>query len=163
RILGEFGAPSYHKMMYAHVQVIQGKYQEAFEIFEAGIPNSKDTTTLMADFFATSGMRVALLRLGRFAEVLTIVRTWKEIAEKNGKDRWLLNFREAWLRTLAFDFEGACRLCDLMTTGNTAYPTEQPKTIGLVATGYAQLDRGNYDRAIECFSQVREPQLSPKF
>jgi len=161
--LGESGAPSYHKMMYAHVLALQGKYQEAFEIFEAGIPNMNDTTTLMANFFATSGRTVALLRLGRFGEVLTIVRAGKEMAEKNGNDPWLFNFREAWLRTLAFDFEGARRLCEFIIRPNAEYPTEQPETIALVATGYAELDRGNYDRAIECFRQVRDPQLSAKF
>jgi tetratricopeptide (TPR) repeat protein len=163
RHLGESCTPSYHTMIYAHVQALQGKYQEAFEIFEADIPNLDDTTTLMANFFSTSGRTVALLRLGRFGEVLTIVRAGKAMAEKNGNDPWLFNFREAWLRTMAFDFEGARRLCEFIMGPNAEYPTGQPRTIALVATGYAELDRGDYDEAIECFRQVRDPQLSPRF
>jgi DNA-binding winged helix-turn-helix (wHTH) protein/tetratricopeptide (TPR) repeat protein len=163
RHLDQSGTPSYHTMIYAHVQALQGKYQEAFQIFEAGIPNLDDTTTLMANFFSTSGRTVALLRLGRFGEVLTIVRAGKAMAEKNGNDPWLFNFREAWLRTMAFDFEGARRLCEFIMGPNAEYPTGQPKTIALVAAGYAELDRGNYDHAIDCFRQVRDPQLSPKF
>src|SRR5262249_35930931 len=150
-------------MIYAHVQALRGKYQEAFEIFDAGPPNLNDTTTLISNFFSTSGRTVALLRLGRFGEVLTIVRAGKLMAEKNGNDPWLYNFREAWLRTLAFDFEGARRLCDFIMRSNAEYPTGQPKTIALVAAGYAELDRGNYDQALECFTQVRDPQLSPEF
>jgi len=85
------------------------------------------------------------------------------MAEKNGNDPWLFNFREAWLRTLAFDFEGALRLCEFIMGPNAEYPTGQPRMIAGVAAGYAELDRGNWDQAIECFRQVRDPQLSPKF
>jgi len=48
--LGEAGPPSYHIMMYAHVQALQGKYQEAFKIFEAGSPSMDDSTALIATF-----------------------------------------------------------------------------------------------------------------
>jgi tetratricopeptide (TPR) repeat protein len=54
-------------------------------------------------------------------------------------------------------------LCEYIMRPNAEYPTGQPKTIALVATGYAELDQGNYDQAIECFGQVRDPQSSPKF
>jgi DNA-binding winged helix-turn-helix (wHTH) protein/tetratricopeptide (TPR) repeat protein len=163
RRLGESGDPSYHKMIYGHVRALQGKYEEAFEIFDAGIPNQRDASTFMANFFATSGKTVALLRLGRFGDVLSIVRAGKQLAQKNEDDPWLFNFREAWLRTLAFDFDGARRLCEFIMRPDSQYPTGQPKTIALVATGYAHLDRENYDAALECFRQVIDPQLTPKF
>jgi tetratricopeptide (TPR) repeat protein len=85
------------------------------------------------------------------------------MAEKNGNDSWLLNFREAWLRTLAFDFEGVLQLCEFVMRPNAEYPTGQPRTIARVAAGYAELDRGNYDQAIEYFRQVRDPEITPKF
>ena len=85
------------------------------------------------------------------------------MAEKNGNDPWLFNFREAWLRTLALDFAGARRLCDFIMRPNAEYPTTQPNTIARVAAGYAELDRGRYEQAIEYFTQVRDPQLTPKF
>src|SRR5262249_10765729 len=140
-----------------------GKYKEAFEIFDAPGTATDDNTALMANFFSVSGRTVALLRLGRFGEVLRIVRAGKEMAERNGTDPWLLNFREAWLRTLAFDFEGACRLCDVITRADAEYPTEQPKTIALVAAGFSELDRANFARAIECFKQVCGPPSKPNF
>jgi len=112
---------------------------------------------------ALAARTVALLRLGRFGEVLQIVRTGQEMAEKNGSNPWLLNFREAWLRTLALDFEGVLRLCEFIMRPGAEYPTSQPKAIASVAAGYAELDRGRFDEALEYFRQVRDPQRTPKF
>src|SRR5262249_53038424 len=96
-------------------------------------------------------------------EVLRIVRAGKETAEKNGTDPWLLNFREALLRTAAYDFDGARRLCDFITRPDPEYPTEQPKTIALIAGGYSALHRAEYAQAIESLKQVRDPQPKAKF
>lgn len=161
--LGDSGTPTYHTMIYAHVQALRGNYQEALEIFEAGIPKLNATTSLMGHFFALSGKTVALLRLGRFGDLLRIVREGREMAEKNGNDPWLFNFREAWLRTVALDFAGARHLCEIIMRPDAEYPTSQPKTIAKVAAGYAELDRNRYDQAIEYFTQVRDPQFAPKF
>ncbi len=161
--LNDSATPPYHTMIYAHVQALQGNYQEAFEIFEAGIPKLGTTTSLMAYFFALSGKTIAFLRLGRFGELSQLLQEGKQMAEKNGNEPWLFNFREAWLRTLVFDFDGARRLCDLIMRPDAEYPTGQPKTIARVAAGYAELDRGRYDSATEYFRQVRDPATTPKF
>jgi DNA-binding winged helix-turn-helix (wHTH) protein/tetratricopeptide (TPR) repeat protein len=161
--LNDSATPLYHSMIYAHVQALQGNYQEAFEIFEAGIPKVGTITSLMAYFFALSGKTIALLRLGRFGEVWQILQAGKLMAKKNGNEPWLFNFREAWLRTLAFDFDGVCRLCDFIMRPDAEYPTGQPKTIARVAAGYAAVHRGEYDGAIEYFRQVRDPETTPKF
>ena len=155
--------PPYHNMIYGHVQALQGNYQEAFEIFEAGIPKMGTTTSLMAHFFALSGKTVAFLRLGRFGDLWHILQAGKQMAEKNGNEPWLFNFREAWLRTLVFDFDGARRLCALIMRPDAEYPTGQPKTIATVAAAYTELHRGHYDQAIEYFMQVRDPEMTPKF
>src|SRR5262249_29978984 len=44
--LGDTGTPPFHKMIYAHVQALQGKYVEALELFETGIPTLNQTTSL---------------------------------------------------------------------------------------------------------------------
>jgi DNA-binding winged helix-turn-helix (wHTH) protein/tetratricopeptide (TPR) repeat protein len=165
RALVDFGdsdVPPYNNMIYAHVQALQGNYREAFEIFEAGI-TKVGTTSLIAYFFALSGKTVALLRLGRFGDLWQILQTGKQMAEKNGNEPWLFNFREAWLRTLVFDFDGARRLCDLIMRPGAEYPTGQPETIAKVAAGYTELHRAHYDQAIEDFMQVRDPAMTPKF
>jgi DNA-binding winged helix-turn-helix (wHTH) protein/tetratricopeptide (TPR) repeat protein len=161
--LNDSATPPYHNMIYAHVQALQGNYQEAFEIFEAGIPKVGTTTSLIAYFFALSGKTVAFLRLGRFGDLWNILQAGKQMAEKNGNEPWLFNFREAWLRTLVFDFDGTRRLCDLIMRPDAEYPTGQPKTIARVAAGYTELHRGHYDQAIEYFTQVRDPETTPKF
>jgi tetratricopeptide (TPR) repeat protein len=161
--LKDSDTPPYHNMIYAHVQALQGNYQEAFEIFETGIPKAGSDTSLMAYFFALSGRTVALLRLGRFGELWQLVQAAKQMAEKNGNQPWMFNFREAWLRTLVFDFDGARRLCDMIMRPDAEYPTAQPKAIASVAAGYAELHRGQIDNAIQYFKQVRDPEITPKF
>ena len=170
RNLGDSDTPPFHKMIYAHVQVLQGNYREAFEIFEAGLPKMDHTTSLMTHFFALSGKTIALLRVGQLGEVLRIVRAGRTMAEKNGNDPWLFNFREAWLRTLVLDFEGTRRICETILQAKAEYPTGQPDTIARIAAGYSrvatayvELDRQEYDHAIEHFRQVRNPELTPKF
>ena len=168
--LGDKGTPPFHKMIYAHVQALQGNYIEALELFERGIPTLNQATSLMEHFFALSGKTIALLRMGRLGYVLQIVRDGREMAEKNGNDPWLFNFREAWLRMLTLDFEGSARVCEAILQTETAYPVSQPQTIARIARGYTaiakgftELDKGQNDRAIELFNQVRDPQTTPKF
>src|SRR5260370_8008535 len=100
-------------MIYAHVQALQGNYQEAFEIFEAGIPKLGTTTSLMAYFFALSGKTIAFLRLGRFGELSQLLHEGKQMAEKNGNKPWLFTFPQARLRTLVFNFNPTLRPCAL--------------------------------------------------
>jgi hypothetical protein len=94
----------------------------------------------MTHFFTVSTKTLLLLRSGRLGELLQLVTEGRELAAKNGNDPWLFVFREAWLRTLVFDFEGARRLCDSVISSTTVYPTAQPKTIARIAQGYAELE-----------------------
>jgi tetratricopeptide (TPR) repeat protein len=155
--------PPYHRMMHAYVRALQGSHHEAVEVFEAFIPKIDETSSLMAYHFALGGKMFALLCLGRFGEVLRIVRAAKAMAEKNGNDPWLFNFREAWLRILAFDFAGARRLCESILRAGADYQTGQPETIARIATGYVELERGNFGQASEYFRQVGDPRITPKF
>jgi len=168
--LGENHIPPFHKLFYAQVQVLHGNYVQALGILEKGIPTSNQATGLMEHIFALSGQTTAFLRMGRLGEVLDIVRQGRDTAEKNGNDPWLFNFREAWLRMLALDFEGSARVCDAILRMNTPYPLGQPQTIARIARGYSaiaggftELDKGRYKHAIELFKQVRDPQTTPKF
>ena len=104
--------PGFDRMIYSHVQSMQGDCAAALETASAGIPRQHQATGAMVHLWALSGQILALLQLGRFGEALRIIRTSREMAEKNGSDPWLFLYREAWLRTLMMDFEGAERLCD---------------------------------------------------
>jgi len=156
-------APAYEQTMYSYVQALQGDYRGALETAESAISNLNEADNPMVYLAAIGGKLLSLLRLGRLGEVLRVVRAGYEMAEKNGNDPWFFNFREAWLRTLAFDYEGARRVCEAAMRRNNRYPTAQPETIARIAAGYADLHSLQYDRAIRCFRAVRDPKLTPKF
>jgi DNA-binding winged helix-turn-helix (wHTH) protein/tetratricopeptide (TPR) repeat protein len=168
--LDEKDIPPFHKLFYAQIQALQGNSIEALEMFEKGLSTLNQTTSVMEHIFAISGKTVTLLRMGRLGDVLQIVRHGREMAEKNGNDPWLFNFREAWLRMVALDFEGSSRVCDDILRMKTPYPVGQPQTISRIARGYSaiakaysELDHGQYGRAIEFFNEVRDSQTTPKF
>jgi len=156
--------PPYHQSLYSYLLVLRGEYEEASKLLvtQPSLPVS-ETVSLMTHFFTVSTRTLLLLRTARLGELLQLVTEGRELAAKNGNDPWLFVFREAWLRTLVFDFEGATRLCDSVISSTTVYPTAQPKTIACIALGYAELDRGKYEEAIECFTEVLDPEKTPKF
>jgi len=161
--LSDAGLPLYHRVIYGHLQVLQGHYEEALRNLDASIPSLKEPASLMAYFFALSGRTLALLHWGRFGELMQIIRVGTDIAEKNGNDPWLLRFREAWLRTVVLDFEGAGRLCESLARTTTGHSLGQPLTIARFAAGYAGLARGRYDTALQQFQEILDPQITPKF
>jgi len=163
RRLTVFGAPQYREMPYAVLQPLQGDYQGALKIFEAGILKVGENTNPVSYLLALGAKALALMLSGQFGEALKVIRAAGERAEKNGNDPWLLNIREAWLRTIALDFEGARGLCENMIRSNPGYPTGQPKTISRFAAGNAALAQGNYDEALQGFKQILDKDVTPKF
>jgi tetratricopeptide (TPR) repeat protein len=161
--LSNSDALAYEQAFYSYVQVLQGDYCGALETAEAGISNLNTAGNPLVYLGAIGGKLLALLRLGRLGEVLRNIRAGYEMAEKNGNDPWFYNFREAWLRTLAFDFEGARGVCESAMRRNSEYPTTQARTIARIAAGYADLHSRQYDRAIRCFRAVQDPKQTPKF
>jgi len=163
RVAGDFPSIGYPEMLYGYVQSLQGNYREALKIAEAGIPKLDRAANLMVHFFSLGGKALALLGSGQFGELLRIIREGKAAAEKNGNSPWLFVFREAWLHTLVLDYEGAWQLGDAVADGEAGYLRGQPKTIARLAEGYLEIDRGNYDRAVLCFRQILDPELTPRF
>ena len=157
------GAPDYHRMIYAHLQMLQGHYVEALTSLEGGIPKMNEPTSLMVHIFALSGKTVALLHSGQLGELMRLIRSGREMAEKNGNDPWIFVFREAWLRCVVLDFDGAQRLCDAVADTATTNLARQPQTIARVAAGYAELERGHHDDASRYFEQILDPAITPKF
>ena len=161
--LSDSKAPADEQMFYSYVQALQGDYSGALETSEAGISNLNEAGNPLVYLLSIGGKLLTLLRLGQLGEVLRIVRSGYEMAEKNGNDPWFFSFREAWLRTLAFDFEGARGVCEAAMRRNRGYPTAQAQAIARVAAGYADLKSRQYDQAIRHFREVRDPKLTPKF
>jgi len=163
RGVGDFPMIGYPEMLYGYVQSLQGNYREALRIADAGIPKLDRAANVMVHFFSLGGKTLALLHSGQFGELLAIVRDGKTTAEKNGNSPWLFVFREAWLRTLVLDYEGARQLGEAVADDETADLRGQPRVIARVAEGYLEIDRGNYERAVLCFQQVLDPDLTPRF
>lgn len=70
---------------------------------------------------------------------------------------------EAWLRLLCFDFDGVRRLSKIVMRSDTEPHASWLRTVSRIASGYAELLQGNHIAAYQCFSQVRDPQITPKF
>jgi tetratricopeptide (TPR) repeat protein len=160
------GLLPYHRVIYAHLQLLQGDYTEALRTLDPGISSMNKPASLMAYFFVLSGRTLALLFSGQFGELMRIIRAVTEMAEKNGNDPWLpwlFSFREAWLRTVALDFEGALQLCERLTRTSREHPLGQPRTIARLAAGYAELEHGRYAEASEKFQEILNPKITPKF
>jgi tetratricopeptide (TPR) repeat protein len=158
---GERTEPGFERMIYAHVQSLQGDATAALEAAEAG-QQVNGAISVMVQLFAMSAQILALLQLGRFGHVLRIIRASQEMAEKNGSDPWLFQYREAWLRTLAMDFEGAQQVCRSLMR-SSVYPTGQAKAIGQLAAGFEALYQGRHAQALRCFEEVRDPTETPTF
>src|SRR5258708_30312606 len=73
---------------------MQGDYEEALKQAEAAMIA---TTSPAAYLLALGAKILSLMQCGRFGEVLRIVGTGRELAQKNGEDPWVFIFREAWL------------------------------------------------------------------
>jgi DNA-binding winged helix-turn-helix (wHTH) protein/tetratricopeptide (TPR) repeat protein len=157
------GTAQYPEMHYAHLKPLQGGYQEALQIAEAGIQKINETTPTISYELALGAKAVALMHLGRLGDALQVMRTASKRAAKNGNDPWILRIREAWLRAIALDFEGARQLCETMIRSNSGYPKGQPKAIGWFAAANAALLQANYDEALENFRQVTDEDVTPKF
>jgi DNA-binding winged helix-turn-helix (wHTH) protein len=161
--LSDSGPPAYHRMIYAHLQVLRGDYATALTNLETGIPKTNEPTNMMGHFFALSGKMLALLLAGRFGELMRLLRDGRDMAAKNGNEPWLFEFREAWLRTIVQDFVGARRLCEEAIRSAGEYWKDQPETIARIGAGLLDLEQRNYDAAAEKFRQVLDPEITPKF
>ena len=83
--------------------------------------------------------------------------------EKNGQDPWISIFGELWLRTLCYDFEGVRRLSKTVMRSEAGQHASWIRTVSRISSGQAELYQGNLDKALQCFSQVRDPRITPNF
>lgn len=157
------GPAQYPEMHYAHLNPLQGNYQEALRIAEDGILKINETTSALTVLLAIGHKALALMHLGQLGRALEVIRAATEQAVTNGNDPWLLTIREAWLHITALDFKGAQMLCQSMMRSDSGYPIGQPRAIGWFAAGNAALEDGRYDEAVQNFQKVLDWDLTPKF
>jgi tetratricopeptide (TPR) repeat protein len=159
----DVGPSAFDSMIYAHLQILRGRYAEALQNLEAGIPKENEFNSPVVHFLAFSGKALALLNLGRLGELAQMLRNGRELAEKNGNEPWLFVLREAWLRTTLLDFAGARQLCDDMHARAETYWHVQSQYIGGNVTGYAALQQRKYDDASRSFARVIDADQRTRF
>jgi DNA-binding winged helix-turn-helix (wHTH) protein/tetratricopeptide (TPR) repeat protein len=162
-LLRHSGLDAYQRIVYAHILVLKGNYHEALESCEGRVSRMGHGMSLMAYYGALSAKTSALLLMGQLGTALQITQAGRASPDENLARYWLLSFREAWLRTVAFDFEGARRICQGTGKVGGEYPDSQGETIDQMAAGYIALYGGKYVRAIEHFRSVLEPAVRTKF
>lgn len=159
------GAPAYYEILYAHVQSVFGRHEDACRTAAAGIAHALDTDNLVVYLSAHSSLAQALLHLGRWGEELRVIEAAQNVIEKNGNAPWRGIFQAllAWLKLQACDFQGAAELSQSILASHTEEPAGQVRTMALVVSGYAAMAAGELDRAIEVLSRVCGRALRPRF
>jgi hypothetical protein len=106
---------------------------------------------------------LGLMSLGRFGEMLQIVRRERELGRKNESEAWIWVLGEAWLRLLCSDFEGVRRVAEITMSSDVEAHAIWSRTAARIAGGYQQIAIGNHQQAWELFAQVRDYNVTPKF
>jgi DNA-binding winged helix-turn-helix (wHTH) protein/tetratricopeptide (TPR) repeat protein len=154
------GSSNPQNAYYIYVQAFQGQYEEAHRQGDALI---SATTNPRVYLLGSAALGVVLLLQGRFGEVLRTIRAERELAEKDGEDPWMWIFGDAWLRALCFDFDGARRVCETIMRSDAGPHASWTSTVSRISAGYKQLYQGNHDQALQCFAEVRDFQITPRF
>jgi len=158
----------YQRIVYAHILMLKGNYGEALELCERSVSEASasgvgQVVNFLAHFGALSAKTFVLLRTGQLGKVLQIAKAGRASPDENLSLYWLLTLREAWLRTLAFDFEGARRICQASCNARGEYPDGQYYAIDQMAAGNMALHQGKYSQALEHFKHVQDLEVSTKF
>jgi len=158
----------YQRVVYAHNLMLKGNYGEALDLCERSVSEASasgvgQVVNFLAHFGAVSAKTSILLRTGQLGKVFQITKAGRTSPDENWPLYWLLSFREAWLRILAFDFEGARRICQASCNAAGEYPDEQSHAIDQMAAGNLALHEGNCSQALEYFRHVRDLDVHTKF
>lgn len=157
--------PAYYEILYAHVQSMQGEYEEALRTADAGIPKSIETNSLVVHLSALSSKTLALLHLGRWGELRAVTQSAIDMAVKNGNQPWAGVFRavRAWLTLQAMDLENAKKLALGLLKVSDRQPLGQVGTMALLTSSFVDVQTGRPKPAVENFLHVRNRATHPKF
>jgi tetratricopeptide (TPR) repeat protein len=154
------GSNIIHDVYYIYVRALEGAREEADQLANALIDT---TTNPISQVLAYGAKGVNSVLWGRFGEVVQMVRTGRELAERNGEDPWMYIFGDAWIRLLCFDFDGVERVSQIVVRNDIEQHAAWMRTVARISSGNAALLAGRYGEAVEYFSEVRNPQVTPKF
>src|SRR6266478_2839695 len=158
----------YQGIVYAHILMLKGNYREALDLCERSVSEASasgvgQVVNFLAHFGALSAKIIILLRTGQLGKVLQITKAGRTSPDENLSLYWLLTLREAWLRTMAFDFEGARQICQATCNVRGEFPDGQYYAIDQIAAGNMALQQGRYSEALEHFRHVQDLDVHTKF
>jgi len=156
RQAGDRALLSVHLGRHAYFQCFQSAYRAACDAAEEGLqmaqPGGDASDYLTCQIFRSW----ALLHLGRWGEMVRILKDGMEMAEKNGHYLQVMLFRlqTAWLSEQAYDFARVRELCEpvLAQAGEAQYGLGQLLSLGLLGVAYRGLEQP--ERAFQCFSEL---------
>jgi len=154
------GSDRVDNVFYVYVLALQGAYREAWENADLLVKAAADPVTYSQ---AAGALGMIMLSQGQFGDLRQLIRTERELAEKNGEDPWMWIFGEAWLRVICFDFDGARRIGLTSMRSDSEQHAAWTNAVAGIACGYAELYQGNHAEAIDRFAQVRDFGITPKF
>jgi len=143
-----------------YVQVLKGEGRQALKEADIMIDNATGPTAYIGAYGAKG---LGLMSLGRFGEMLQIVRRERELGRKNESEAWIWVLGEAWLRLLCFDFAGVHRVAEVTMSSDVESHAIWSRTAARIAAGYEEITKDNYEKAWGLFAQVRDHDITPKF
>ncbi len=151
-----------HEILYlAQARIVQGEYTFALNA-ENKLRNVAGSNALIG-YLGAWGKSLALAHTGQLGALLVTLRTQIDTAAKNGNKLWFCAFSglEAWMRIMAFDYQGARKLSDTVLPLCAGNPGRTPRALALLSAGRAELGLGNHQEAIRCFSEVERMTNEP--
>jgi len=147
-------------MYHLYVQVLKAEGPQALQAADVRINNATGPTVYVG---ALGAKGLGLMSLGRFGEMLQIIRRERELGRKNESGAWMWVLGEAWLRLLCFDFAGVRRVAEITMSSDVEAHAIWTRTAARIAAGYQEIAKGNHQEAWELFAQVRDYDITPKF
>ena len=140
--------------------MLKGEGRQALEAADVMIDNATGPTAYVG---ALGAKGLGLMSLGRFGEMLRIIRRERELGRKNESEAWMWVLGEAWLRLLCFDFAGVRRVAEITMSSDVESHAIWTRTAARIAAGYHEIAKGNHEKAWELFAEVRDYDITPKF
>jgi DNA-binding winged helix-turn-helix (wHTH) protein len=148
---------------HSYVKVLQGEFEEGLRQAEA-IIETTDSPNGYIRTLAFGAKGLLFFSTGRYGDMLRVVRMEKELARKNEEEvGWIWVLGEAWLCARCYDFDGVSRLRGVTMPTDVEPHAIWTKTAARISAGQNEIVKGNYDKALQCFAEVRDETLTPNF
>jgi DNA-binding winged helix-turn-helix (wHTH) protein/tetratricopeptide (TPR) repeat protein len=157
RQAGDRALLSLHVGRYAYFQCLQSDYQAACRTAEEGLQLALEVGNAYEYLLCQCYRARALLHLGHWGEMLGVLGDALQMAQKNEHHPWtvLLQLETTWLYIQACAFERVRELCEKGAQRAQEVQYGHTLLLSRILLGLAHLGLEQYERAFDCFSEVR--------